>query len=820
MGAPDSNDRLAGLDTLDWPGLTGVSLAEGDPRACRLDMLRGSHVEGRLVRFAPGADTLLFEPDALGKPLAMKLALLRAVRLTTPLHAQPGRHLPPLRDYRVIYTDDTSEQGQVFATVDTAGGAFLYIASDDGLMRSFIPHASVLRWELDPRRAPLALAREDAAGAGRTPAPAAFPAAAGLGLVPRDAPTEDPTATVPGLQHTINLRIASADKLWREIDSQSTLPVMRIGDLLLEHGRITETDLAAALKRQKQQGGPLGRALLDLGAVDEDTLNAALGTKLGMPTVDLDAFPLDPAAALLVPAAVARRLRALPIAERNGLLVVAVDDPARGHVADELKFSTQRKVVTVLATPEALDAGLARGYRDPGDDDHGGMVEYEPGDVTALAERLAAEGVADGIEIEDVQVSESDNALTRLVNTMILDAHQQGVSDIHIETYPGKAKTRIRFRKDGDMQPYLELPATYRRAVIARIKIMASLDISERRKPQDGKIDFSRHAPVKLELRVATIPTNNGLEDVVMRLLASSKPVPLAKLGLSQRNRVEIEKIAQRPYGLFLVCGPTGSGKTTTLHSCLAHMNTPDRKIWTAEDPVEITQAGLRQVQVNPKIGWTFADALRAFLRADPDVIMIGEMRDQETSRIAVEASLTGHLVLSTLHTNSAAESVVRLLDMGLDPFNFADALLGVLAQRLVRRLCEKCREPHELDGDEINALLDEYSTQIPEAARPSRDEMLRKGIAMFGNERGRLQLWHAPGCKHCGGTGYKGRAGIHELLVADRAVKRLIQTGGRVEQILDAGVGAGMRTLRQDGIQKALMGVTDMHEVRAASNL
>ncbi|WP_235839845.1 GspE/PulE family protein [Derxia lacustris] len=828
MGAPDSTDRLVPLDVLDWPGLTGVGAVEGDSRACRLDMLRGSHVEGRLVRFTPGSDALMFEPAALGKPLAMRLAMLRAVRLTTPLHFAPDRRQPALRDYRVCYADDTREQGQVFSAIETPGGTFLFIATGDGVARSFVPHGSVMRWEIDPRRAPLKL-EDTTPGPQRTPTqpavarPERRTAPAPASPAP---PAGDPTATIPGLGSTINLRIASVEQLWREIDGNSTVPVSRIGELLVERGRINPADLAAALQRQKKQGGPLGRALVELGCIDEATLNAALGTKLGMPSVELDDFPIDAAATLLVPGAAAGRLRALPIAERNGLLVVAIDDPARAHVIDELKFTTQRKVVGVLATPVALSAALQRVYRGAAgpaggdDDEHAGMLDYEPGDATALAERLVAEDLTDGSEIEDAQVSESDNALTRLVNTMVMDAFAQGVSDVHIETYPGKAKTRIRFRKDGDMQPYLELPASYRRAIVARIKIMASLDISERRKPQDGKIDFSRHAPVKLELRVATIPTNNGLEDVVMRLLASAKPVPLAKLGLSPLNLESIDRITQRPYGLFLVCGPTGSGKTTTLHSCLAHINTPERKIWTAEDPVEITQQGLRQVQVNAKIGWTFADALRAFLRADPDVIMIGEMRDTETSRIAVEASLTGHLVLSTLHTNSAAESIVRLLDMGLDPFNFADALLGVLAQRLVRRLCEKCRVPTELGDSETDALVAEYLTQIPEPVRPSPEALLATAVERFGNARGRLQLWHAPGCKHCGGSGYKGRAGIHELLSADRATKRLIQTGARVEQILEAGVGAGMRTLRQDGIQKALMGVTDMTEVRAASNL
>ena len=284
-------------------------------------------------------------------------------------------------------------------------------------------------------------------------------------------------------------------------------------------------------------------------------------------------------------------------------------------------------------------------------------------------------------------------------------------SDIHIECAPGRDKVRIRFRKDGRLHPYLELPHTYRSAVIGRLKVMCDLDISEKRKPQDGKINFARYVQgVRLELRVATIPTQNNLEDAVLRLLASSKPLPLESLGLSPHNLDKFQAAAQRPYGMLLCVGPTGSGKTTTLHSLLAVINTPERKIWTAEDPVEITQSGLRQVQVNPRIDWTFAKAMRAFLRADPDVIMVGEIRDKETAQVAIEASLTGHLVLSTLHTNSAPETVTRLLDMGMDPFNFADALLGVLAQRLVRRLCPHCRTLRDASPEEEEELLLDYT--------------------------------------------------------------------------------------------------------------
>jgi len=366
----------------------------------------------------------------------------------------------------------------------------------------------------------------------------------------------------------------------------------------------------------------------------------------------------------------------------------------------------------------------------------------------------------------------------------------------------------------------MELPHTYRSAMIARIKIMCDLDISERRKPQDGKINFGKFMPGhRLELRVATIPTANGMEDAVLRLLASAKPIPLDNLGLSPDNLRDVKTASQRPYGMLLCVGPTGSGKTTTLHSVLGYINQPDRKIWTAEDPVEITQAGIRQVQVNPKIDWTFAKALRAFLRADPDVIMVGEIRDGETAKMAVEASLTGHLVMSTLHTNSSVETVTRLLDMGMDPFNFADSLLGVLAQRLVRRLCGKCAQSTEATPQRTEELMADYMHAFGEsAARPNPDEVLDYWRKRFGKD-GKLMHHFAKGCPNCDDTGLRGRAGLHELLVVSRMIRHLIQTGARADELLRTALSEGLRTLRQDGIDKVWAGTTTIEEVRASSN-
>ncbi|MCU0598782.1 MAG: Flp pilus assembly complex ATPase component TadA [Desulfobacterales bacterium] len=409
-------------------------------------------------------------------------------------------------------------------------------------------------------------------------------------------------------------------------------------------------------------------------------------------------------------------------------------------------------------------------------------------------------------EVEDEEdqgevYSESSGQIVRIVDQTIISAYRKGASDIHIEPNPAAKRTKIRFRIDGVCQNFLEVPITYSSAVISRIKIMSNLDISERRLPQDGKIKFKRKGIPTFELRVATLPTAEGQEDAVLRILASSNAMKVEDLSLTERNLKVLKKAISKPYGIVLCVGPTGSGKTTTLHSALGHINTPERKIWTAEDPVEITQQGLRQVEVKNKIGLDFARVMRSFLRADPDVIMVGEMRDFETASIGIEASLTGHLVFSTLHTNSAPETVTRLLDMGLNPLNFSDAFLAVLAQRLLRRLCKNCRKEYHPSQEEFDEIVNDYG----------KDEFLQTGYKYTSD----LKLYGVVGCDQCNGTGYKGRMGIHELMEGSIEIKRMIKKQASAEELFIQAKREGMTTLMQDGILKVLNGLTDMNEVR-----
>ena len=497
---------------------------------------------------------------------------------------------------------------------------------------------------------------------------------------------------------------------------------------------------------------------------------------------------------------------------RDGIIVITLD-PERTRASRMVNnVYPKSKIIYKVTTTREFHATLDQLFG-------AGMFE-DTGDIGELLGGLDDE--AETEMGEDIVSAAADNELVKLVNKVIIDAYQQGASDIHIEPYPGKGKTEIRFRRDGSLFPYISVPGSYRNAIAARLKIMCDLDISERRKPQDGKIKFKKFGPLDIELRVATIPSAGGVEDIVMRILSAGEPIPMDKLALSPANLKNCKEAIEKPYGLFFVCGPTGSGKTTTLHSVLGYLNKPDTKIWTAEDPVEITQKGLRQVQMNPKAGLTFAVAMRAFLRADPDIIMVGEMRDKETVATGIEASLTGHLVFATLHTNSAPESIVRLLDMGMDPFNFADALLGILAQRLARRLCTKCKEPHIAADEELNLLMNEYAIELQntrawkENAVKEREKLFDEWKRNFANEKGEFVLYTAKGCDACTNTGYKGRVGLHELLMGSDDIKKLIQEHARVAEILAVALENGMRTLKQDGIEKVLQGITDIHQVRA----
>ncbi len=572
-----------------------------------------------------------------------------------------------------------------------------------------------------------------------------------------------------------------------------------LSEILVQKNFLPEEQVIQAVEQSGHEGTPLHRTLLKHQLLDEERIAQALALQYDFPYVNLGSTTIPAEMNRLISASYAQKRRIVPVSKIGNTLTLAMALPLNVYEINDLSSSLRLKVIPVVASESEIILAQQRLYK--GNTPLPGVPRVELEEVPdSILEILTGGGDEPEVEEELKKVTEKDSVIVKLVNKIIYDAFQQRASDIHIEPYPGKSDIIVRIRIDGRCKIYQKIPYRYKYAIPSRIKIMAELDIAERRKPQDGKINFKNFGPADVELRVATMPTAGQLEDVVLRLLRHEDARPFDTLGMRERDRREFGNALVQPYGMILVVGPTGSGKTTTLHSGIAHINNPELKIWTIEDPVEITQKGLRQVQVNPKIGFTFATALRSFLRLDPDVIMVGEMRDQETASIAVEASLTGHLVLSTLHTNSAAETVTRLLDMGLDPYSFSDSLLCILAQRLARSLCECCREEYLPGESERCDIIREFGEESFRSAGVAKNE---------------IRHTRAVGCSHCLNTGYQGRIGIYELVTCTDEIKSLIRKRATSDAISRQAAADGTRTLKQDGMLKLFQGATDLQEVR-----
>jgi len=548
--------------------------------------------------------------------------------------------------------------------------------------------------------------------------------------------------------------------------------VKQLGDILLEGGLVSPPELAAALEEHHRLGRSLGRVLVDLGVLTEGQLVSALATQIGLPFVDLSDYPVDAGAVALLSDAVVRRHLALPIAFEDGRLVVAMADPANVFALDDIRSLTRREVKPVVATKADLLAAVNRYHRMEGElDDLSSAL-----DVGGSDEDLAA-----------VKEIVDDAPIVKFVNLLINQAIQDRASDIHIE--PTERDLRVRFRIDGVLHEVMRSPRTISAGVISRLKIMADIDIAERRVPQDGRLSVNTSGK-KIDLRVATLPTVWG-EKVVMRILDNSTAMmKLTDLGFRADNFTRWERSYVKPYGMLLVTGPTGSGKSTTLYATLNNVSKPEINVITVEDPVEYRIPGINQVQVNVKAGLTFARALRSILRSDPDVVLLGEIRDHETAQIAIEAALTGHLVLSTLHTNDAPSAITRLTEMGIEPFLVSSALDCVLAQRLARRLCSKCKEPYDVTDEALEGAR--WPAYMP------RPEVLHRPV----------------GCSACSKTGYKGRLALHEVMAVTEDVERLAVERASGEAIGRVARSQGMQTLRDDGLAKVAEGTTTLEEI------
>lgn len=793
------------MTDFEWPIPPHFQLATDaiGPEPAMLAMYDGQRAAGTLVRLDPenGLIEFLMRKSLLASQIGLRE--FKTLRLTRPIAL---KRLPldqgdrfdaadvALRKRCIVnFKDGDSLISETIGYVEHPFGLFLFLCSyGDDVLRWFIPAGAIASYQIGEQLGQLLvegkLVSQDAVN---------------LGLKKQEALRSQKLGDYLQKQH-----IVSQEQLEKALQQQKEMPHIRLGEALLQEGLISIAQLEEALTLQaRDRKTHLGEILVEMEVVKRDTLRRVLAQKLGIPLVSLRKFDFDLNLIKSVPADLVRKHQIMPLYRTETRMVVALENPLAIDGLQALGFYTKLKIDPVMASADDLSNAIRKFYGSQGSRESMEDLVFELGGADLITP-------ANVISVMD-DVSESDNTLVRLVNKIVMDAYEEGASDIHIETMKGNRPTRVRFRKEGVMSHYSDIPANFRNALVSRLKIMSRLDISEKRRSQDGKIDFSQFGPARIELRVLTMPTTEGLEDVVMRILSAPKVVSLDSLGLSPHALEGIRKIAARPHGLLFVCGPTGSGKTTTLHSILAHINTPERKIWTVEDPVEITQEGLRQVQVQPRIDWTFAAVLRSFLRADPDVIMVGETRDVETARTVIEASLTGHLVFSTMHTNSAAESVVRLLDLGLDPFNFSDALLGVVGQRLTRRLCASCRIANTASEDELAMLAYEYCLDTGLAP----DKVLAGWHAGHAGKNGKLTLYRAHGCEECGGSGYKGRLGIHELLINSVTIKRMILNRASVAELTAQAMAEGMTTLRQDGIVKVLQGYTDWEQVRALTN-
>ncbi len=572
-------------------------------------------------------------------------------------------------------------------------------------------------------------------------------------------------------------------------------------DYLIRNKIVNTNQLQEALAIAKNMNKSVEFVLVDRFGIKKDDVGKSLSQYFGCPFRDFDEE-------LPIPFELISKLKKsfllyyvwVPLNWSKNGVEILVDDPKDLRKTDHIKaLMTNQKIVFSVGFKEDVDKYIHH-FFDPR------AETSTPTNFEDLDDIIPDVAFEEEEEFEeDISgLDESSSQVVKFVDQVLITAFRKDASDIHIEPSPVTRKTTIRFRTDGVCHEYIQVPNTMAPAIVSRLKIMSELDIAEKRLPQDGKIKLKRKGVPEFELRVSTMPTAGRFEDVVLRILTRSSTYKLDEIGLRERNLKVLKKIIQRPYGLILCVGPTGSGKTTTLHAALGYVNKPHVKIWTAEDPVEITQVGLRQVQVRPKIGLDFARIMRGFLRLDPDIIMIGEMRDRETAATAIEASLTGHLVLSTLHTNNAPETLTRLLDMGMNPLNISDSFLGVLAQRLVRRLCTKCLESYNPSAEEFEDIEADFG---------------EKALANSGyTYNSRLELHRSLGCERCSGSGYKGRMGIHELMEGTQEIKVLIKKHATSQELAKMAIKQGMETLKQDGIHKVFEGITDIREVRRVS--
>ncbi len=840
-----SQSHLKSAVPFAWPTPPFAAYAlpepQREPLACEIEGRTGNLMTGQLVVLEPAAGLARVQVPPERILLPMRFDQIRRITLQAPVlplarQAAPAaaatataaeppsdEHLQVLehhaaQPYTVHLTGGGTVGGVTVGHVENEVGLFLFAPLDDrGMVQtSFVPRSAYDRVQVGERLGKLLI--EEAA---ITPE-----------QVDQAVQIQKKNRGQKLGELLVARQIVTPEQLLSALDKQARMPMVRLGEALVALGYVTDAQLNDVLGQQvSERVQPLGEVLLSREWVTQQQLRVALARKLGYPVVNLTTFKPQIEALARLPAELAHTLEVLPLVHRAGRLVVAMQDVTRQAVLEQLQTLTHCTIAPALAGTGDLKAAITRGYeRLPMPDLGGDLIRLDmdhdpvatPADATASGRRPGRTAKGDKADKTDKPDRDrSSGPVVQLLITLVADAMGRGASSIHLENHPSEDKLWVRLRRDGRMEPHSELPGSYRNSLIPRIKTLAELDVQDTRRPQEGRLAFSRLMQAhKIELRVTTLPTQGGFEDVVLGLPTRLKTFKFDGLGLTTQDQERITTLLERPSGLLLTVGPARSGRTTTLFAELALVNQPDRKIVSIEERIGMTLPGVRQIEVNPRVGHTHEQALRAVLSADADVVLIDTIPDAATARLAVEAAVSGRLVLASMPGRTASEAIQRLLDMDVAPWSLGDALLGVHAQRLLRRLCSACRMSRSAKDPEIDEWIEGYfHGAAVEAAEAERAQLRASWLERYGRD-GRLRRYQSAGCERCRESGYRGRVAVHELLVISRELRRLIRAGAPAWNLQRQGLVEGMRTMRQDAVEKMLAGLTSLDEVRSVADL
>ena len=777
-----------------------------------IEIHANQRVKGRLVKFDPSAELLAVAKASSSSPVEIDLNAIKFMRLDKPYQVslespQDDEERPDIkldteaRSFQVFFKDHTELTGKTLGTRIDKNGVHFYEQQKKGRKWRYCTHLFVSRNAIENyivgEQIGNMLVRENAISQGD------------LEDVLEEQQKE--RSALLG-DYLLENNVVDGEQLEKMLARQKAMPNVKLGEILVTENLITDEQLQDALSVQKRKRkNSLGEILVNKGAVKPEQIQQCLAKKMGIPYISLRQFKIEPHIIQLLPADVAFGQKVVPLYVYRDKVAVAIENPMDWQVIDLLRHRLKKHIEPIMSSAEDINWALHFYFNadDIPAQTHDATIEFaedEEFDVNLFA----------ATDISQV----TSSSVMRIVNKIIEDAHRQKVSVIHIEPGSGTEPVIVRFRKDGVLTVYYKFPGKFRAVFASRIKMMAHLDVSDKVTPRKGKINFGEYGAADIKLQITVVPTSSGGEDVVIKLLASGRCMPISATGLSSDNLASVLDMVSRPQGLLLLTGPAGAGKVTTLHAILNHLNHQDKKIWTLEESVGISQPGIRQIEVNDKSEISYGETLKSIMGADPDIIMLSDMRDRDTTALAVQAALSGQMILSALPSANPLETLQRMLDLGIKDLDLADSLMGVLSQRLVKTLCASCKKPYRPELKEIIFLAEEYCRDLPDFGLDgNKDKDLINTQVKDWQEnlqRGDHHTFYkAPGCPDCRETGYRGYIGVHELLVVGPEVKQLVMQKASMEEIEVAARESGMRTLRQDGIEKVLLGYTDFSQVR-----